>query len=262
MIKSDSIINFAIQEGADIVGIANVPDLMPCNPWRSPTNILSEAKSVIVIVLKHSDAALDCNNLRLSINDTLAMYHELSRIGYRLSRSLENKGFQAVAVPPFNPIEISEETRGLVGDFSLRHAAVSAGLGYIGRNNLLITPEFGPRVRLAAVITDADLESSFRSIKLNCGTCAVCIEKCPAKAISSEGVDIRLCTKVVGGETGLSPLIKFLTELTDKPKEEIKKMIRSPLVWNFHQALQVGVSYGCDVCMTCCPLGKKSSTHK
>lgn len=256
-IENREVLQFTLQEGADLVGIVNVKGLKHCNPWRPPTNIVPEAKSIVVFALKHSDAALDSDIMRLNINDTLVIYHELSRIGYRISRFLEKRGFRATAVPPFSPIEMSEETRGLVGDFSLRHAADSAGLGYIGRNNLLVTPEFGPRVRLAAVITDGDLEPRSRSIELNCGTCAICIEKCPAKAISQEGVDIRLCTKMVGGEAGLGSMIRFLIELTDKSKEEMKKIIRSPLVWNYYQALQVGVYYGCDVCMRSCPQRKK-----
>jgi len=257
MVKNEDVLNFTLKDGADPVGIVRVGDLRKAHPWRPPEGILPEAQSVIIFALKHSDAALDSPLMRISIADTLTIYHELSRIGYRLSRFLEKNGFLAATVHPAYPVEMTAETRGLVGDFSLRHAAVSAGLGFIGKNNLLITSEFGPRVRLAAVITDASLESSGQPIEKNCGSCAVCIEKCPAKAISSEGVDLRRCIKVVGGPAGLNAMISFLMELTDKPKEEIKKMIRSPAVWNFHQALLVGAFYDCHACMSSCPMGKK-----
>ena len=255
MVRNEGVLNFTLQEGADLVGIVRVGDLRKAHPWRPPQGILPTAKSVIIFALKHSDAALDSPLMRISIADTLTIYHELSRIGYRLSRFLEKSGSLAATVHPAYPVEMTAETRGLVGDFSLRHAAASAGLGFIGKNNLLVTSEFGPGVRLAAVITDANLESTGQPIEKNCGACAICVERCPAKAISSEGVDLRRCVKVVGGPAGLNALTRFLLDLVDKPKEEMKKLIRSPAVWNFHQALLVGAFYDCHACMSCCPFG-------
>jgi len=255
--ENSDITDFLMREGADLVGIGKVEDFAQASPKRSPIDILPNAKSIIVFALKHSDSALDSPIMRISMSETLAIYHELCRIGYRLSRFLEKNGFLGVTIHPAYPVEMNEETRGLVGDFSLRYAAVSAGLGFIGKNGLLITPEYGPRVRLAAVITNIDLKSNARCIEPNCGMCTLCIENCPAKAISLEGVDTRRCAKVVGGPAGLNSMIKFLIELVDQSKEEIKKMIRSSSLWNFHQALQVGISYDCFSCITSCPVGKR-----
>jgi len=259
MSKSNDILNFTLREGADLVGIVRVENLMKCHPWRPPDRLLSEAKSVIVFALRHTYGGLDTPVMRIAISEAQTIYNELNRIGYHLCRFLEGNGFLGLTIHPFSPLEITAETKGLVGDFSLRHAAASAGLGFIGRNNLLITREFGPRVRLAAVITDATLEASTRHIESKCGSCTVCIENCPGKAISMEGIDLRLCAKVVGGPAGLNALIRFLSGLVDKPKEELKKIIRSPELWNFHQALSNGISFDCHSCMTICPLGRKNA---
>ncbi len=255
--KNEEVVSFALKEGADLVGIVRNEELIPAYPWRSPKGILPEVQSIIILAMKLSDAALDSPIMRTSMMDTLATYNELTRIAYRLSRFLEKKGFLAAMIHPNYPVEMSQETRGLVGDLSLRHAAASAGMGFIGKNNLLITPEYGPRVRLAVIIAGAYSKSDARPLDSNCGDCSICIDKCPAKAVSSGGVDIRRCIKVVGGPAGLNAIIKFLIELTDKPKEEIKKMIRSPAFWGFHQALLVGVFYDCHSCMSSCPRGKK-----
>ena len=67
--------------------------------------------------------------------------------------------------------------------FSYKHAAVLAGLGTLGRNSLLITPEFGPRVRLACLLTEAPLEETPRIQKDLCAGCNACISVCPAQAI-------------------------------------------------------------------------------
>lgn len=254
--KSKLLIQYVLDEGGDLVGIANGEEVQHYDPWRPATGILPQAKSIIVFALKNGDGALDSPNIRLAIHDTLVVYNELNRIGYRLSRYLESKGYEGIAIPAFNPIEMTAESKGMVGDLSLRHAAVSAGMGFIGRNNLLITPQYGPRVRLGAVVTNAKLDATKGNIKDRCGSCNICMENCPAKAISGKTVDIRRCARFVGGPAGLGAMINFVTELTDKSKEEMKRMIRSPDIWNFYQALQLGIYFGCNSCMASCPLGK------
>ncbi len=256
MIKNAEIARFALQEGADLTGMVSVENLMKPHPWRPPEGVMPEVQSVIIFALKHSDGALDSPIMRNALMDTITIYHELCRIGYRLTRFLEKKGVRGVWIHPAYPVEWSLETRGLVGDFSLRHAAVSAGMGFIGRNNLLVTPQFGPRVRLGAVLTNARLESKAQKMERKCKDCQVCIDQCPGKAISQDGVDLRRCTPFVAGPASLGSMIKFITDLVDQPKDEIKKMIKSPQFWNFHQALQIGSSVDCLTCMSSCPLGK------
>ena len=256
MIQNGEIEHFALREGADLVGMVSVENLMKPHPWRPPQGVMPEARSVILFALKHSDGSLESPIMRNTLMDMITIYHELCRIGYRLTRFLEKNGFRGVWIHPAYPVEWSLETRGLVGDFSLRHAAVSAGMGFIGRNNLLVTPQFGPRVRLGAVLTNAGLESSAKKMERNCGDCRVCIDQCPGKAISPDGVDLRRCSPFVAGPASLGSMIKFFTELLDQPKEEAKKMIKSPQFLNFHQALQIGSSVDCITCMSSCPLGK------
>jgi epoxyqueuosine reductase len=71
------------------------------------------------------------------------------------------------------------------GGIFLKDAAVLAGLGCIGKNNLLLTPEFGPRVRLRAMLLDAELEPDGLMDFNPCEGCdAPCMENCPPKAFS------------------------------------------------------------------------------
>jgi len=55
---------------------------------------------------------------------------------------------KAMTVPPSYPLQMSYETKGTLGDVSLRHAAIAAGLGNFGRHNLVIHPKIGTRVAL------------------------------------------------------------------------------------------------------------------
>ena len=74
-----------------------------------------------------------------------------------------------------------------------------AGLGWIGKNCLLLTPEFGPRVRFTTVLTDAPLPAG-ESKERKCGKCRVCIDACPAGAFhnvefsAADDVDVRFDT--------------------------------------------------------------------
>ncbi len=74
------------------------------------------------------------------------------------------------------------------GGIYLKDAAVLAGLGRIGRNNLLVTPEYGPRVRLRALTLDVDLPSTGPSGFDPCAGCpAPCRSTCPQGAFRAEG---------------------------------------------------------------------------
>jgi epoxyqueuosine reductase QueG len=67
----------------------------------------------------------------------------------------------------------------------------AAGLGWWGRNNLLVNPRFGSQFRLASVLTDAPLEAD-APLDHDCGRCAACVNVCPAEAIKAKREDFRL----------------------------------------------------------------------
>jgi epoxyqueuosine reductase QueG len=101
---------------------------------------------------------------------------------------LEVKGYRAIPIPAAYP-RVNKE---LMGVFSHRHAAVLAGLGEIGFSNLLITPQFGARLRLVSILTEVPLEpdqpyekSLCSERQKECGK--ACIRSCPVEAISRDG---------------------------------------------------------------------------
>lgn len=110
---------------------------------------------------------------------------ELDRIGYSVARFLEKKGFKA-----YHQMASTGGTdpRFLMGLLSLKHIAVQAGLGVLGYNSLLITEQFGPRLRLTAVVTNAEMKPDTPMDKKFCETCQTsCIALCPAKALRKPG---------------------------------------------------------------------------
>jgi epoxyqueuosine reductase QueG len=80
-----------------------------------------------------------------AIKDILMAYSFVDTAAARIARMLEAEGHQSVHIPSTMPVEFLGK-RNFIGEFPHRNAAIAAGLGTRGRNNLLITKEFGPRL--------------------------------------------------------------------------------------------------------------------
>jgi ferredoxin len=79
-----------------------------------------------------------------------------------------------------------------------KKAAVLAGFGAFGRNQLVIHPEWGPWLMLRTVITDAPLPADARSEFSPCEGCGICIQVCPSGALSETGIDREICGRTCG----------------------------------------------------------------
>jgi epoxyqueuosine reductase QueG len=108
----------------------------------------------------------------------------IDSISLILAQSLDRAGFQAFVVPSSQTVDRT----GLTGVFSHKLAAHLAGLGWIGKSALLITPEHGPRVRWGTVLTDAPLEAGTCMDEM-CRDCDVCVKACPAHAFTGQAFD-------------------------------------------------------------------------
>jgi epoxyqueuosine reductase len=103
----------------------------------------------------------------------------LDRIALAMSRQLQEAGFAALPVPTTQTVNAARHQ----GLFSQKLAAHLAGLGWIGKSCLLITPDHGPRVRWVSVLTDAPLEPG-QPMAERCRSCKLCVEACPAHAFT------------------------------------------------------------------------------
>jgi epoxyqueuosine reductase QueG len=253
--------SYGIDSGLDLIGICTVDSLPAIDMLDHQKNIkhvLPSTKSVIVGASRMLPAAVESSsrNIRFSHYSTMALYQELGRISYRICKLLDDKGFRAVAVPTFLPIDM-HHNYGIVADVSLRHAAVEAGLGTLGTNRLLLTDEYGPRVRLMAILTDAPLEVDMKSDSSHCDGCELCVEHCPAEAISTDGtVDIRKCSRVVL-RYALPGLVQFTRGLIGASRKELKDAFRGAEFAEYWQNLTTGVFYSCAECVSVCPVGKR-----
>lgn len=108
----------------------------------------------------------------------------LDRAAFALAKRIQREGYKAYPIPASQPVN----PRKLEGAFSHKLAAHLAGLGWIGKNCLLITPKYGPRVRLASVLTDAPLEAG-KPLTNQCGDCQKCVDACPPRALTGVPFD-------------------------------------------------------------------------
>lgn len=113
-----------------------------------------------------------------------AVNSALDRAALMVAKSVQEAGHRAYPVPASSMLNNGR----LEGAFSHKVAANLAGLGWIGKSCLLVTPEYGPRVRLATVLTDAPLEAN-KPMGNRCGDCRRCVDVCPVKAITGAPFD-------------------------------------------------------------------------
>lgn len=254
-----------LADGIDLVGIADARELILASPPRPATDLMPTASSVIIMGVAHSLGAVYAPDIRMWTRNKMQTSRLLDQTAEKMGRFLENNGYLSLPVSADKPVEVHKRdpatgsklphTR-TVGHISLKHAAVSVGMGEIGRSNLLLTPEFGPHQRLGGIVTELPLEADARREPNLCiEGCSKCEDACPVKALKEGRYDVDPCFDYwsLGFERmrprRLSEWPAFLGMLLRQAKS------RDPLV-------EVGQIYITDVdfcieCMKACPVGER-----
>lgn len=256
MLKTDGVKEFVLAQGADIVGVADASTVPLSRPPRPPQRLLPEAKCVIVFGIAMLNGNTASGNSHLITTQAATLYQEIQHIAYRIGRLLEKEGHKAILVPASEPFEMAKETRGLVGEISLKHCAIGAGLGVLGRSRMVLTKDYGPRINLGAVVTSAPLAPDQPAKHDYCANCRACVDACPVGAISENG-DLAPGKCVLNtSKFGLGNLIPYLDELVAKPAPQIKESIRDARFWKYYQHMAYGIGYHCAQCAVQCPVGR------
>lgn len=175
--------------GTSLAGIASTVSLRdsPSNKIYGPVEWPKEARSVLVLALVHdaSEPELDWWD---SKKGGTPGNRQLIRMAKSLNKCLKEKFNIRVWPLPYHVEK---------GGIFLKDAAALAGLGIIGKNNLLVTPGYGPRVRLRALFLDVELEST-GPIDFNpCEACThmPCRRACPREAFGDGTYSRVLCNE-------------------------------------------------------------------
>lgn len=175
-----------LEQGGSLFGVGDI------RPFKKDFLHLSGQSldsfdSGISLAVRLSDAVLE----EIEDRPTQLYFHHyrqanffLDRIVFGLVQYIQSLGYRALPIPASQIID----WEGQKGHLSHKKVAKEAGLGWMGRNNLLVNATYGARIRLVTVLTDIPLKHDC-SIQDSCGECKKCLAVCPAGAIKERQED-------------------------------------------------------------------------
>lgn len=197
-------------------------------PFR-PASIFPEARSVITIGLPVHLPVLETAPSIWYREEYKTINRLLDQYTWKIASVLTDHGFASVSVPRDGYGSIQILIRNPVAFFSHRHAAVLAGLGTFGRNNMVLTRRWGPRVRFGSVLTTAEIEPDRAMQESLCTRCNACVHACPVHALSEEDYPDALTRK----------------DRCSRRSEGLNRHFLSP----------------CGICIKVCPVGEDRSVY-
>jgi epoxyqueuosine reductase QueG len=270
------VIEHARNSDIDLIGFAPVERFENAPEGRRPADLLDGAKTVISLGIGIPQGVGGANQkayggLRSAIY--IYMIHGynvlntlLNHAAFRVAKFLEKHDHIGLPIPASPPAAYQR----LEGVFSNRHAAVATGLGTFGWQSLLLTPEFGPRLRVVSVITTAEIPVDPLIEEELCPgeACMVCARVCPVEAIPEQsGVSLQIGNKEYRyakidkwrcrtAEQGLTKATLGLTEfegISDVNAQTYLGQVKAENPW---QKMERQGPY-CGRCIIECPVGKR-----
>jgi epoxyqueuosine reductase QueG len=183
--NSESIKALAIEFEFSLCGVADITDVR--KEFHLGLDFVARFDRAISLGKRLLDPVIE----DIKDKPTLLYFHHyrqlnffLDRGAFLLSSCIQDQGFQALPIPASQIIDWDKQQ----SHVSHKMVGRLAGLGWIGRNNLLVNPQLGSRYRLVTILTDMPLEPD-EVLDKDCGECVACLATCPALAIKENKED-------------------------------------------------------------------------
>jgi epoxyqueuosine reductase QueG len=177
--NKEKLMGFALDQGLSLFGVADVTGI------REEFSLGKKLREKFDWGISLGKRLLDAVLEDIKDRPTPLYFHHyrqlnffLDRAAFLLSSYIQESGFLALPIPASQIIDWDRQRAHL----SHKKVGYLAGLGFIGRSNLLVNPEIGAKFRLVTILTDMPLEAD-KPLEGDCGTCVKCLEPCPAQAI-------------------------------------------------------------------------------
>lgn len=176
----------AAELGFSLYGVADIREIRKTFRELSPETI-ARFDRAIALAVRLSDAVIEDLVDRPT---PLYLHHYrqanafLDRGAFEIARRIQAMGGKALPIAASQLTDWKKQS----GHLSHKEIARRAGLGWIGRNNLIVTARFGARLRLVSILTDLPLETG-SPLTEDCGECRRCLAACPAGAIQERRED-------------------------------------------------------------------------
>jgi epoxyqueuosine reductase QueG len=174
-----SLKKFCLGQGADLFGTSDIKEIK--KDFALCAGVLEKLDKAICLGVRLSATVLQ----EISDAPTRLYFHHyrtanalMDQLAFKASNFIQKKGFAAVPIPASQILDWQNQRAHL----SHKHLGALAGLGWIGRNNLLVNKKLGSQFRLVTLLTDMPLKID-KPLKDDCGSCRLCIKVCPVQAI-------------------------------------------------------------------------------
>jgi epoxyqueuosine reductase len=209
-ITSEEIKKIARDLGADLCGIASVVKFENAPEGFKPGDIYKKAKSVIVYAKRLPTEVLFAKSCIPYTHVNALITLAVDKLSLELSLKLQDLTIPNVMIPTDDPYEAwDNERRHGKAILSLRHAGYLAGLGKLGKNNLLINDKYGNMIQIGALLADYEFHYDEIAAYQACNdNCSACLKSCPQKALDGSTVNQDKCRKLSNFKTEKGYVLK------------------------------------------------------
>ncbi len=176
---------FTRSQHIDLFGVADIRNIR--KDFRISGSLIADFDKAVCIGARLSQAILG----EIAEAPTRLYFHHyrtvnayLDQTALKVCNFIQKNGFKALPIPASIILDWENQKAHL----SHKQVGVLAGLGWIGRNNLLVNEKIGSQFRLATILTNMPLKTD-RPVKKDCGKCRLCVKMCPAGAIKESPED-------------------------------------------------------------------------